>query len=165
MSINDSSPPSVQSLTIGYRYRVQNLIFTSQISRIFENNLLWSMSIKMRCDWIASKQERKSCTQDITWNKTKKNGKIYTYIKRNRMVNRKKIGTIRALSDECKNKPTKLVTCNVFKYSYINGYWAELLSGLACVHVSVHLCVKIQLSAIWFWPDCWIGGFFYCYSN
>lgn len=38
------------------------------------------------------------------------------------MVNRKKIDTIGALSDECKNKPTKLVTCNVFKYSYINGY-------------------------------------------
>lgn len=47
--------------TIGYKYIVQNFMFASQISRIFENNLFWSMSVKMFSDCIASKHARKSC--------------------------------------------------------------------------------------------------------
>lgn len=50
---------------MGYKYAAQNFMLTSQISRIFENNLLWSMSVRIWCDWIASKQDRKSCNIQV----------------------------------------------------------------------------------------------------
>lgn len=63
---------------MGYRYTAQNLMFTSQISRIFENNLLWSMSVRIWCDWIASKQDKKSYKTE----REERKKKLYKHIRK-----------------------------------------------------------------------------------
>lgn len=48
------------SLTIGYKYSDHNFRLASQMSRMFENSLCWSISFSRFSDWIPSKHERKS---------------------------------------------------------------------------------------------------------